>query len=131
MEAFRKASKSDAEQAGTKMTPLVFLIKAVVAALKKYPKFNTSLSADGESLVQKHYFHIGVAVDTPNGLMVPVIRDADQKSLLDLAHDLTELSGKARDGKLSYDHRVIDGADAARFTQYLAHVLGDVRRLLL
>jgi len=192
MEAFRKASKADAEEAGTKMTPLVFLIKAVVAALKKYPKFNTSLSADGESLVYKHYFHVGVAVDTPNGLMVPVIRDAERKSLLELAHDLTELSGKARDGKLSrdemqggcmsisslggiggtaftpiinapevailgvsraeikpvwngekfkprlmlplslsYDHRVIDGADAARFTQYLAHVLGDVRRLLL
>jgi len=174
------------------MTPLVFLIKAVVAGLKKYPKFNTSLSSDGESLVYKKYFHVGVAVDTPNGLMVPVIRDADNKSLLELAIDLTELSGKARDGKLSrdemqggcmsisslggiggtaftpiinapevailgvskaemkpvwngekfkprlmlplslsYDHRVIDGADAARFTQYLAHVLGDVRRLML
>ncbi|MBY6204080.1 dihydrolipoyllysine-residue acetyltransferase [Halomonas denitrificans] len=192
MDAFRKASKADAEAAGTKMTPLVFLIKAVVAGLKKYPKFNTSLSADGQSLVWKKYFHVGVAVDTPNGLMVPVIRDADSKSLLDLAHDLTELSGKARDGKLSrdemtggcfsisslggiggtaftpiinapevailgvskaetkpvwngetfeprlmlplslsYDHRVIDGADAARFTQYLAHVLGDIRRLIL
>jgi len=192
MDAFRKASKADAEAAGTKMTPLVFLIKAVVAGLKKFPKFNTSLSVDGESLVYKKYFHIGVAVDTPNGLMVPVIRDADRKSLLELASDLTELSGKARDGKLSreemqggcmsisslggiggtaftpiinapevailgvsraelkpvwngekfkprlmlplslsYDHRVIDGADAARFTQYLAHVLGDVRRLML
>ena len=192
MDAFRKASKADAEEAGTKMTPLVFLIKAVVAALQKYPKFNTSLSADGQSLVWKKYFHVGVAVDTPNGLMVPVIRDADRKSLLDLAHDLTDLSGKARDGKLSrdemtggcfsisslggiggtaftpiinapevailgvskaetkpvwngetfeprlmlplslsYDHRVIDGADAARFTQYLAHVLGDIRRLML
>lgn len=192
MDAFRKASKADAEEAGTKMTPLVFLIKAVVAGLQKYPKFNTSLSADGQSLVWKKYFHVGVAVDTPNGLMVPVIRDADRKSLLDLAHDLTDLSGKARDGKLSrdemtggcfsisslggiggtaftpiinapevailgvskaetkpvwkgegfeprlmlplslsYDHRVIDGADAARFTQYLAHVLGDIRRLML
>src|SRR6056297_2717979 len=192
MEAFRKAAKPEAEEAGTRMTPLVFLIKAVVAGLKKYPKFNTSLSSDGESLVYKKYFHVGVAVDTPNGLMVPVIRDADNKSLLELAIDLTELSGKARDGKLSredmqggcmtisslggiggtaftpiinapevailgvskaemkpvwngdefeprltlplslsYDHRVIDGAAAARFTQYLAHVLGDVRRLML
>ena len=192
MESFRKASKEDAERAGTKMTPLVFLIKAVVAGLKQFPKFNTSLSADGESLVYKKYFHVGVAVDTPNGLMVPVIRDADGKSLLELAQDLTELSGKARDGKLSredmqggcmtisslggiggtaftpiinapevailgvskaetkpvwngekfkprlmlplslsYDHRVIDGADAARFTQYLAYLLGDVRRLML
>src|SRR6056297_610716 len=192
MEAFRKAAKPEAEDAGTKMTPLVFLIKAVVAGLKKYPKFNTSLSSDGESLVYKKYFHVGVAVDTPDGLMVPVIRDADSKSLLELATDLGELSGKARDGKLSrdemqggcmsisslggiggtaftpiinapevailgvskaemkpvwngekfkprlmlplslsYDHRVIDGADAARFTQYLAHVLGDVRRLML
>jgi len=192
MEAFRKASKAEAEEAGAKMTPLVFMIKAVVAGLKKFPKFNTSLSADGESLVWKKYFHVGVAVDTPNGLMVPVIRDADGKSLLELAKDLAELSGKARDGKLSrdemqggcmsisslggiggtaftpiinapevailgvskaevkpvwngeefeprlmlplslsYDHRVIDGADAARFTQYLCHVLGDVRRLML
>jgi len=192
MEAFRKAAKPEAEEAGTKMTPLVFLIKAVVAGLKKFPKFNSSLSNDGESLVYKKYFHIGVAVETPNGLMVPVIRDADSKSLLDLAKDLTELSGKAREGKLSrdemqggcmsisslggiggtaftpiinapevailgvskaetkavwngqefeprlmlplslsYDHRVIDGADAARFTQYLCHVLGDVRRLML
>jgi pyruvate dehydrogenase E2 component (dihydrolipoamide acetyltransferase) len=192
MEAFRQASKDDAEAAGTKMTPLVFLIKAVVAGLKKYPKFNASLSADGQSLVWKKYFHVGVAVDTPNGLMVPVIRDADRKSLLELAADLTGLSGKARDGKLSreemtggcfsisslggiggtaftpiinapevailgvskaemkpvwngekfkprlmlplslsYDHRVIDGADAARFTRYLCHVLGDVRRLML
>jgi len=192
MEAFRKASRADAEDAGTKMTPLVFLIKAVVAGLKKFPNFNASLSADGESLVWKKYFHIGVAVDTPNGLMVPVIRNAEARSLLELAADLTELSGKARDGKLSreemqggcmsisslggiggtaftpiinapevailgvsraetrpvwngeafeprlmlplslsYDHRVIDGADAARFTQYLCHVLGDVRRLML
>ncbi len=192
MEAFRQATKDEAEAAGTKMTPLVFLIKAVVAGLKKYPKFNTSLSADGQSLVWKKYFHVGVAVDTPNGLMVPVIRDAESRSLLELAQDLSELSARARDGKLSrdemsggcfsisslggiggtaftpiinapevailgvsraaikpvwngkkfkprlmlplslsYDHRVIDGADAARFTQYLAHVLGDVRRLML
>ncbi|MDT8409673.1 MAG: dihydrolipoyllysine-residue acetyltransferase [Wenzhouxiangellaceae bacterium] len=192
MEAFRKASKQDAEEAGTKMTPLVFLIKAVVAGLKKYPDFNASLTPDRQSLIYKKYFHVGVAVDTPNGLMVPVIRDADRKSLLELAQDLGELSGKARDGKisreemqggcmsisslggiggtaftpiinapevailgvsraemkpvwngqefqprlmlplsLSYDHRVIDGAQAARFTQYLAHVLGDVRRMML
>jgi len=164
----------------------------VVAGLRKYPKFNTSLSSDGDSLVWKKYVHVGVAVDTPSGLMVPVIRDADRKTLLELAHELTELSGKARDGKLSreemsggcfsisslggiggtaftpiinapevailgvskaetkpvwngeafeprlmlplslsYDHRVIDGADAARFTQYLAHVLGDIRRMML
>jgi len=192
MEAFRKQSKAEAEQAGTKMTPLVFMIKALVAGLKKFPNFNASLTLDGQSLVYKHYFHIGVAVDTPNGLMVPVIRDCDRKSLLELAAELTELSEKARDGKLSrdemqggsmsisslggiggtaftpiinapevailgvsraetrpvwngqefeprlmlplslsYDHRVIDGAAAARFTQYLAHVLGDVRRLML
>ena len=192
MEAFRKASKAEAEKTGTKMTPLVFLIKAVVAALKEYPTFNASLSADGQSIIYKKYFHVGFAADTPNGLMVPVIRDCDQKSLLELAQDLTELSGKAREGKLSrdemqggcmtisslggiggtaftpiinspevailgvsrsemkpvwngeqfqprlmlplslsYDHRVIDGALAARFTGYLAHVLGDIRRLML
>ena len=192
MEAFRKASKAEAEKTGTKMTPLVFLIKAVVAALKEYPMFNASLSADGQSIIYKKYFHVGFAADTPNGLMVPVIRDCDQKSLLELAQDLTELSGKAREGKLSrdemqggcmtisslggiggtaftpiinspevailgvsrsemkpvwngeqfqprlmlplslsYDHRVIDGALAARFTGYLAHVLEDVRRLML
>lgn len=192
MEAFRKASREDAEKAGTKMTPLVFLIKAVVAGLKEYPAFNTSLSPDGQSLIHKKYYHIGFAADTPHGLMVPVIRDCDRKSLLELAQDLTELSDKARAGKLSreemqggcmsisslggiggtaftpiinapevailgvsrsemkpvwngeqfqprlmlplslsYDHRVIDGALAARFTRYLAHVLEDVRRLML
>jgi pyruvate dehydrogenase E2 component (dihydrolipoamide acetyltransferase) len=192
MEAFRKASQSAAEQAGTRMTPLVFLIKAVVAALKRYPQFNASLSSDGETLIHKHYFHVGVAVDTPNGLVVPVLRDCEQKGLLDLARELTELSGRAREGKLkgdemkggcftisslggiggtaftpiinapelailgvsraetkpvwngeafdprlmlplslSYDHRVIDGAAAARFTRYLAEQLEDVRLLLL
>ncbi|MEM7054211.1 MAG: dihydrolipoyllysine-residue acetyltransferase [Pseudomonadota bacterium] len=192
MEAFRKASKADAEKAGTKMTPLVFLIKAVVAALKEYPAFNASLSTDGQSIIYKKYFHIGFAADTPHGLMVPVIRDCDQKNLLELAQDLTELSAKAREGKLSrdemqggcmsisslggiggtaftpiinapevailgvsrsemkpvwngeqfqprlmlplslsYDHRVIDGALAARFTGYLAYVLEDVRRMML
>ncbi|RFF30701.1 dihydrolipoyllysine-residue acetyltransferase [Wenzhouxiangella sediminis] len=192
MEAFRKANKKAAEDAGTKMTPLVFLIKAVVAALKQFPHFNASLSNDGKSLIKKKYFHIGVAVDTPNGLVVPVIRDADRKGLIELAQELTDLSTRARDGKLkgdemkggcfsisslggiggtaftpiinapelailgvsrsetkpvwdggafqprlmlplslSYDHRVIDGADAARFTRYLAEQLEDLRRLLL
>jgi pyruvate dehydrogenase E2 component (dihydrolipoamide acetyltransferase) len=192
MEAFRKASKPQAEEAGTKMTPLVFLIKAVVAALEAYPHFNASLSNDGKHLIRKKYFHIGVAVDTPNGLVVPVIKDADRKGLIELARELTDLSGRAREGKLkgdemkggcfsisslggiggkaftpiinapelailgvsrsemkpvwdgeqfrprlmlplslSYDHRVIDGADAARFTRYLAEQLEDLRRLLL
>ena len=192
MEAFRKASQKLAEDAGTKLTPLVFQIKAVVAALRQFPHFNASLSNDGERLIRKHYFHVGVAVDTPNGLMVPVVRDCDRKGLLELAQDLTDLSARARDGKLkseemkggcltisslggiggtaftpiinapelailgvsraamkpvwdgaafqprlmlplslSYDHRVIDGADAARFTRCLATQLEDVRRLLL
>jgi pyruvate dehydrogenase E2 component (dihydrolipoamide acetyltransferase) len=188
MEAFRK--KLGEEQKDVKVTPLVFLVKAVVAALKKYPAFNASL--DGENLVLKQYFHIGIAVDTPDGLVVPVIRDADRKGLIELSHELAALSQKARDRKLgpaemaggcfsisslggiggtaftpiinapevailgvsrsamkpvwdgkefaprlllplslSYDHRVIDGAAAARFTAYLAQVLGDLRRLLL
>ena len=192
MEAFRKASKQQAEAAGTKMTPLVFLIKAVVAALKEFPHFNASLSNDGETLIRKKYFHVGVAVDTPNGLVVPVLRDCDRKGLIELAQELTDLSTRARDGKLkgdemkggcfsisslggiggtaftpiinapelailgvsrsemkpvwdgeqfqprlmlplslSYDHRVIDGADAARFTRFLAEQLEDLRRLLL
>jgi pyruvate dehydrogenase E2 component (dihydrolipoamide acetyltransferase) len=188
MEAFRK--QLGEEHKDTKVTPLVFLIKAVVAALKKYPQFNASL--DGEQLVLKQYFHIGIAVDTPDGLVVPVIRDCDRKGLLELAAELATISGKARDRKLgpadmsggcfsisslggiggtgftpiinapevailgvsksatkpvwngkefaprlvlplslSYDHRVIDGAAAARFTAYLAQVLGDLRRLLV
>jgi pyruvate dehydrogenase E2 component (dihydrolipoamide acetyltransferase) len=188
MEAFRK--KLGEEHKDVKVTPLVFLIKAAVAALKKYPAFNSSL--DGDNLVLKKYFHVGIAVDTPDGLVVPVIRDADRKGLLDLSHELAAISQKARDGKLtpadmsggcfsisslggiggtaftpivnapevailgvsksatkpvwngkefaprlllplslSYDHRVIDGAAAARFTAYLAQVLGDLRRLLL
>ncbi len=192
MEAFRKANQAEAEKAGVKMTPLVFLIQAVVAALKAFPHVNASLSADGERLIRKRYFHIGVAVDTPGGLVVPVLRDCDRKGLLDLAVELGDLSAKARDGKLSreqmqggcftisslggiggtaftpiinapelailgvsrseikprwngsefeprlmlplslsYDHRVIDGADAARFTRYLAGRLEDLRRLLL
>lgn len=188
MEAFRKQLGEESKD--TKVTPLVFLIKAVVAALKAFPKFNASL--DGDNLVLKRYFHIGIAVDTPDGLVVPVIRDCDQKGLLDLARELGEISKKARDKKLgstdmqggcfsisslggiggtaftpiinapevailgvsrsstkpvwngkefaprlmlplslSYDHRVIDGADAARFTSFLAKSLGDLRRLLL
>ena len=188
MEAFRKQLGEESKD--TKVTPLVFLIKAAVAALKAFPKFNASL--DGDTLVLKRYFHIGIAVDTPDGLVVPVIRDCDQKGLLDLARELGEISKKARDKKLgpadmqggcfsisslggiggtaftpiinapevailgvsrsstkpvwngkdfaprlmlplslSYDHRVIDGADAARFTSFLAKSLGDLRRLLL
>ncbi|MEE4330343.1 MAG: 2-oxo acid dehydrogenase subunit E2, partial [Wenzhouxiangella sp.] len=168
------------------------LIKAVVAALKAFPHFNASLSRDGQRLIRKHYFHIGVAVDTPNGLVVPVLRDCDRKGLIELSRELTDLSGRAREGKLkgdemkggcfsisslggiggtaftpiinapelailgvsraqtrpvwdgesfqprlmlplslSYDHRVIDGADAARFTRYLADQLEDLRRQLL
>ena len=188
MEAFRKQLGEESKD--TKVTPLVFLIKAAVAALKAFPKFNASL--DGDTLVLKRYVHIGIAVDTPDGLVVPVIRDCDQKGLLDLARELGEISKKARDKKLSpadmqggcfsisslggiggtaftpiinapevailgvsrsstkpvwngkefaprlmlplslsYDHRVIDGADAARFTSFLARSLGDLRRLLL
>jgi pyruvate dehydrogenase E2 component (dihydrolipoamide acetyltransferase) len=190
MEAFRK--RLGEENKDLKVTPLVFMIKAVVAALKRFPSFNASLDAAGENLVLKRYFHIGIAVDTPDGLVVPVIRDCDQKGLLDLARDLGAFSAKARDRKLgpadmsggcfsisslggiggsaftpiinapevailgvsksatkpvwngnefaprlmlplslSYDHRVIDGAEAARFTSYLAQQLGDIRRLLL
>ena len=188
MEAFRK--KLGEENKDLKITPLVFQIKAVVSALKQYPQFNASL--DGDNLVLKKYFHIGIAVDTPNGLVVPVIRDCDKKGFLQLATELGEISKKARDGKLgpadmsggcfsisslggiggtsftpiinapevailgvskastqpvwngrefeprlmlplslSYDHRVIDGADAARFTSFLARQLADIRRLLL
>lgn len=188
MEAFRK--KLGEENKDLKITPLVFQIKAVVSALKQFPHFNASL--DGDNLVLKKYFHIGIAVDTPNGLVVPVIRDCDKKGFLQLATELGEISKKARDGKLgpadmsggcfsisslggiggtsftpiinapevailgvskaamqpvwngssfeprlmlplslSYDHRVIDGANAARFTSYLAQQLGDIRRLLL
>lgn len=190
MEAFRK--QLGKEHPDTKVTPLVFLIKAVVAALKQYPAFNASLKPGGETLILKKYFHVGIAVDTPDGLVVPVIRDCDQKGLLDLARELGEISVKARDKKLgpgdmaggcfsisslggiggtgftpivnapevailgvsrsrmqpvwngteftprlmlplslSYDHRVIDGAAAARFAAFLAKALGDLRRLLV
>ena len=188
MEVFRK--KLGEENKDTKVTPLVFLIKAIVAALKKYPAFNASL--DGDNLVLKKYFHVGIAVDTPDGLMVPVIRDCDRKGLLELSVELAAISARAREKKLgpaemqggcfsisslggiggtaftpiinapevailgvsksqlkpvwngsefaprlmlplslSYDHRVIDGAAAARFSTYLAQVLADLRRLLV
>lgn len=190
MEAFRKSLGEELKADGVKLTPLAFLVKAVVAALKKYPTFNASL--DGDNLILKQYYHIGFAADTPNGLVVPVIRDADKKSLIEIANESGVLAKKARDGKLlpadmqggcfsisslggvggtaftpivnapevailgvsksdikpkwngkefaprlmlplslSYDHRVIDGAAAARFTSYLAQVLGDIRRLML
>ena len=190
LEALRVQLNKENEKSGAKLTMLAFLIKAAVAALKKYPDFNASL--DGENLVYKQYFHIGFAADTPNGLVVPVIRDADRKGLLEIAKEMGALSAKAREGKLgpaemqggcfsisslggiggtaftpiinapevdilgvsksqtkpvwdgkafqprlmiplslSYDHRVIDGAQAARFTAYLAQVLADMRRVLL
>jgi Pyruvate/2-oxoglutarate dehydrogenase complex, dihydrolipoamide acyltransferase (E2) component, and related enzymes len=190
LEAFRK--KLGEENKDLKVTPLVFQIKAVVAALKQFPQFNASLDESGEKLILKKYFHIGIAVDTPDGLVVPVLRDCDRKGLLDLARELGEISKKARDKKLgpaemsggcfsisslggiggtgftpivnapevailgvskaamkpvwngkefaprlilplslSYDHRVIDGALAARFAAFLAAQLGDIRRLLL
>jgi len=192
MEAFRKAMKAEALSEGIKLTPLAFMLKAVVASLKAYPRFNSSLSADGETLIMKKYFHIGVAVETPDGLVVPVVRDVDKKSIYQLASDLAELSAKAREKKLgidgmqgscftisslggiggtsftpivnwpdvailgvskssmkpiwngtdfeprlmlplslSYDHRVIDGAVAARFVTHLSKTLGDIRRLTL
>ncbi|MGI8894628.1 MAG: dihydrolipoyllysine-residue acetyltransferase [Casimicrobiaceae bacterium] len=194
LEALRVALNKENEKAGVKLTLLAFLIKASVAALKKFPDFNSSLVAapDGDALVLKQYFHIGFAADTPNGLVVPVIKNADQKGVLQIAQEMTELSGKAREGKLapadmqggcfsisslggiggtaftpiinapevailgvskgatkpvwngrefaprivlplslSYDHRVIDGAAAARFTTYLSGLLTDMRRAML
>ena len=192
LEKFRQSNKESAAKKGIKLTPLVFIMKAVVAALKQFPQFNASLDSTGEQLVLKKYFHIGVAVDTPNGLVVPVIRNVDQKGLFELAKELDAISAKARDGKLmmsdmqggcfsisslggiggtaftpiinapevailgvsqsshkpiyqkdtfvprlmlplslSYDHRVIDGADGARFSVFLANCLSDIRTLLL
>jgi pyruvate dehydrogenase E2 component (dihydrolipoamide acetyltransferase) len=192
LEALRVALNKENEKTGIKFTMLGFLIKAVVAALKKYPDFNASLDASGENLVLKKYFHVGFAADTPNGLVVPVLRDADKKGIVDITRETTALAGKAREGKLgpaemsggcfsisslggiggtaftpivnapevailgvsksaikpvwdgkafqprlilplslSYDHRVIDGASAARFTAYLAQLLADMRRSLL
>jgi pyruvate dehydrogenase E2 component (dihydrolipoamide acetyltransferase) len=190
LEAFRVQLNKENEKAGIKVTLLAFLIKACVSALKKFPEFNASL--EGENLVLKQYYHIGFAADTPNGLVVPVIKNADQKGVLAVALEMTELSAKAREGKLgaadmqggcfsisslggiggtyftpiinapevailgvcrssmrpawdgkqfaprlilplslSYDHRVIDGAAAARFNTYLASLLADMRRTML
>ena len=192
LETFRRTSSNDTQKQGFKLTMLAFLIKACITALRQYPEFNASLDKTGENLVIKGYYHIGVAVDTPEGLVVPVIRDADRKGAFDLARELAEISKLARDKKLkpgdmqggtfsisslggiggtaftpiinapevailgvsrsalrpiykdgqfvprlmlplslSYDHRVIDGALAARFTTYLASVLSDIRRILL
>ena len=192
LEAFRKSLAVEAEKKSVRLTPLIFLMKAVVSALREYPDFNASLDASGENLIMKKYFHIGIAVDTPNGLVVPVVRDVDQKGLFELASELGDISARARDGKLgpaemqggcftisslggiggtyftpivnapevailgvsrskmqpvyidgdfkprlmlpmglSYDHRVIDGAQAARFTSFLCKVISDIRRVLL
>ncbi|MEP6484731.1 MAG: dihydrolipoyllysine-residue acetyltransferase [Rudaea sp.] len=192
LEAWRVVLNKENEKAGIKFTMLGFIIKAVVAGLKKYPDFNTSLDATGENLIVKKYFNVGFAADTPNGLVVPVLKDADKKGLVEIAQETNALASKAREGKLgpaemsggcfsisslggiggtaftpivnapevailgvsksatkpvwdgktfqprlilplslSYDHRVIDGASAARFTAYLAQVLGDMRRSLL
>ena len=192
LEAFRKAMKAEVEAQGAKLTPLPFMVKACAFALRKFPQFNVSLKGDGETLVWKNYVHIGIAVDTPDGLMVPVVRDADKKSLVEIAKEMADLGKKAQTKKLkrdemtggcftisslgsiggtaftpivnapevailgvskaqmkpvwdgsafqprlmmplslSYDHRAINGADAARFTAFLADVLTDIRRLLL
>ena len=190
LEAFRVSTNKENEKSGAKVTMLAFLIKACVAALKKFPEFNSSL--DGDALIYKQYFHIGFAADTPNGLMVPVIKDADKKGIMQISLEMGELAKKARDGKLSpaemsgasftisslggiggryftpiinapevailgvckstiqpiwdgkafqprlmlplsltWDHRVIDGAAAARFNVYLGQILGDFRRVML
>ena len=190
LEAFRVSTNKENEKSGVKVTMLAFLIKACVAALKKYPEFNSSL--DGDALVYKNYWHIGFAADTPNGLMVPVIRDCDKKGVLQISQEMSELAKKARDGKLgpaemsgatftisslggiggkyftpiinapevailgvckstmepvwdgkqfvprlmlplslTWDHRVIDGAAAARFNAFLGQILSDFRRVLL
>jgi pyruvate dehydrogenase E2 component (dihydrolipoamide acetyltransferase) len=190
LEAFRLSTNKENEKSGVKVTMLAFLIKACVAALKKFPEFNSSL--EGDALIYKQYYHIGFAADTPNGLMVPVIKDADKKGIMQISQEMSELAKKARDGKLSpaemsgasftisslggiggryftpiinapevaimgvckstiqpvwdgkafqprlmlplsltWDHRVIDGAAAARFNVYLGQILGDFRRILL
>lgn len=191
MERARKDLKADAEKEGAKLTPLAFMLRACVKALREFPQFNASLHPDGQQLIMKQYFNIGFAVDTPGGLVVPVIKGLEGKSLFQVARELGELSEKARDGKLagadmqggsftisslggiggtfftpiinapevailgvsrhkmqpvwqdgafvprlmlplslSYDHRVIDGASAVRFTRFLAEILSDVDRLL-
>ncbi len=192
LEGFRKQQNAELQKDGVKLTPLAFLVKACVHALQTYPQFNSSLEADYKHLIHKRFYNIGVAVETPDGLVVPVIKDADKKGIVDLAQETSELAAKARDKKLpmdamqgatftisslggiggtkftpivnapevailgvsrskvepvwngseftprtilplslSYDHRAIDGAEAARFTNYLSKVLTDVRRLLL
>ncbi len=192
MEVFRKGLAADYKDQGIRITPLVFLMKAVVSAMKQYPRFNSSLDSSGENLIMKSYFNVGIAIDTPDGLVVPVVQDVDRKTIVELAVELGEISIKARDKKLkpsdmqggsitisslggiggtkftpivnapevailgvsrskmqpvwdgeefkprlmlplslSYDHRVIDGADGARFTTFLSRVLSDTRRLLL
>ncbi|MGD9708892.1 MAG: dihydrolipoyllysine-residue acetyltransferase [Halothiobacillaceae bacterium] len=192
LEAFRVSLKARADKAGVKLTPLPFVMMAVVQALKEFPQFNASLNPGGEKLILKRYYNIGVAVDTPNGLVVPVVKDVDKKGLFELARELGELGQKARDGKLSpsdmqggtfsisslggiggtqftpivnapevailglskakmtpvwngssfeprlmmpfsvsYDHRVIDGAEGVRFTTRLAALLRDLREMLI
>ncbi|MBI3283591.1 MAG: dihydrolipoyllysine-residue acetyltransferase [Burkholderiales bacterium] len=192
LEEFRKSSNTAMAKSGVKLTMLAFVIKASVSALKKFPAFNASLDASGENLILKQYYNVGFAADTPNGLVVPVVKNADQKTLSQIAVEMGELSAQAREGKLkpadmqgatftisslggiggtaftpiinapevailglskssmkpvwdgkafqprlmlplslSYDHRVIDGAMAAKFTAYLADVLADLRKTLL
>jgi pyruvate dehydrogenase E2 component (dihydrolipoamide acetyltransferase) len=192
LDGFRKTMAAEYKDKGIKITMLAFLIKAVVSALRELPRFNSSLDPSGENLILKNYYNIGIAVDTPDGLVVPVVRDADCKSLVDIAAELGEISQKARDKKLkpadmqggcmtisslggiggtqftpivnapevailgvsrhkmtpvwngeafeprlmlplslSYDHRVVDGADGARFTSFLGTVLSDARRLVM
>ncbi len=191
-EAFRQSLKGEMEKRGIKISPLAFIVKACASALLEFPNFNVSLMADGKRIVQKHYVHIGIAVDTPNGLIVPVIRDADKKSIWQIAEEIIDYAKRGRDGKvksdemrggcftvsslgglggtaftpivnapevailgvsknqvkphwtgkefvprtftplsLSYDHRAVNGADAAKFATYLTEVLSDIRRLVL
>ncbi|MFZ5538755.1 MAG: 2-oxo acid dehydrogenase subunit E2, partial [Pseudomonadota bacterium] len=192
LESFRAQLNKENEKSGVKVTMLAFLIKACVAALKKFPDFNSSLAPEGDAIIRKNYWHIGFAADTPNGLVVPVIKDADKKGIFEIAQETAALAAKARDGKLapgdmqggtfsisslggiggtyftpiinapevailgvcrsttkpvwdgkqfiprlvlplslSWDHRVVDGASAARFNAYLAQILADFRRVLL
>jgi pyruvate dehydrogenase E2 component (dihydrolipoamide acetyltransferase) len=192
LEKFRKSMKAEAEKRGSKLTPLPFILKACAYALQKYPQFNVSLHPDGDKLIQKKYIHIGFAVDTPDGLLVPVVRNVDQKSLWELADATADLAARAQKKKLtaddmkggcftisslgsiggtaftpivnapevailgvskasmkpvwngsdfvprqmlplslSYDHRAINGADAARFTAFIAAVIADIRQMLM
>jgi len=192
LEAFRQSLKPEAERQGARVTSMLFIMKALVASLKEFPRLNASLTPDGQRLVLKQYYHIGIAVDTPKGLLVPVIRDVDKKGVWELAKEMGEVSARAREGKLtptemqggcisisnlggiggtaftpiinapevailglsrsrmqpfwngkefeprlmmpldlSYDHRVIDGAEAARFVVHLREMVDDVRRMVL